>query len=88
MQVELMPIRSRVNVLLAQHNLERAQAGEKPVSVRALAKATGIAHSSLVNLVNGKVSRIDFETLDRLMKYFGTTDMNDVLGREESDDDA
>jgi DNA-binding Xre family transcriptional regulator len=88
MQVELMPIRPRVNVLLAQHNLERAQAGEKPVSVRALAKATGIAHSSLVNLVNGKVARIDFETLDRLMKYFGTTDMNDVLGREEGAADA
>jgi DNA-binding Xre family transcriptional regulator len=85
MQVEIMPIHPRVNILLAEHNLKRVQAGEKPLSVRALAKATGIAHSSLVNLVNNKVSRVDFDTLDKLMQFFGTSDMNDVLTREEEE---
>ncbi|NJO82656.1 MAG: helix-turn-helix transcriptional regulator [Blastochloris sp.] len=83
-----MTIRPRVNVLLAEHNLQRAQAGEKPISVRSLAKATGIAHSSLVNLINNRVSRIDFDTLDKLMRYFGTTDMNEVLARDEDESEG
>ncbi len=74
-----MPIRSRIKVLLAERNLDRARAGEKPISVRGVAEATGITHSALVKLVNGKSGMISFETMDKLMKFFGTTNLNDIL---------
>ena len=79
MQEMTMPVKSRVKVLLAERNLERARAGEKLVSVRELAERTGITHSALVKLVNGRSGMISFETLDRLMQYFGTTDLNAIL---------
>ena len=74
-----MPIRSRVKVLLAERNLERARAGQKAISVRGLSQATGIAHSALVKLLDNKSTRVDFETLDRLMRYFSTQDLNEIL---------
>ena len=76
-----MPVRSRIKVLLAERNLERARAGARPISVRQLAEATGITHSALVKLVNGQSTRIDFNTLDKLMAFFDTDDMNDILVR-------
>lgn len=79
MQEMLMPVKSRIKVLLAERNLERARAGEKPISVRGVAEATGITHSALVKLVNGKSGMISFETLDKLMQFFGTKDLNEIL---------
>jgi DNA-binding Xre family transcriptional regulator len=58
------PIRCNVKVLLAQRNLERARTGERAVSVRQLAEATGIAESALLKLVNNKTTRIDYTTID------------------------
>ncbi len=74
-----MPIKSRVKILLAEHNLARARAGEKAISVRGLAEATGLTHSALVKLVDQKSTRIDFATLEKLMQFFGTHDLNDIL---------
>jgi putative transcriptional regulator len=79
MQGVSMPVRSRVKVLLAEQNLQRARAGQNPISVRAVAEATGITHSALVKLVNNQSTRIDFETIDKLMQFFGTDDINDIL---------
>ncbi len=79
MQGLSMPVKSRIKVLLAERNLERARVGEKPISVRGIAQATGITHSALVKLINGKSTRIDFDTLDKLMQFFGTQDLNDLL---------
>jgi putative transcriptional regulator len=59
-------VRSRVKVLLAERNLERARNGEKPVSVRGLADQTGLTHSALVKLVNNKSTMISFSTLNSL----------------------
>lgn len=74
-----MPLKSRIKVLLAERNLDRARRGEKLISVRGLAEATGITHSALVKLVNNRSTRVDFETLDKLMQFFETTDLNDLL---------
>ena len=74
-----MPVRSRIKVLLAERNLDRVRAGEKPISVRQLAEETGITHSALVKLVNGKSAMISMVTLDRLMQFFGTHDLNELL---------
>lgn len=79
MQGMNMPVKSRIKVLLAERNLDRARSGEKPISVRGLAEATGITHSALVKLVNGKSNMISFETLDKIMQFFGTKDLNEIL---------
>jgi DNA-binding Xre family transcriptional regulator len=84
-----MPIRCNVKVLLAQRNLERARLGERAVSVRQLAETTGIAESALLRLLNNKTSRIDYTTIDKLMAFFGTDDLNDILVRvREGQSDA
>ena len=74
-----MPVRSRVKVLLYEWNLERVRAGDKPLSLHGLAKATGLAPSALRKLANNESGRVDFETLDRLMRFFGTNDLRDLL---------
>lgn len=74
-----MALRSRLKVQLYQWNLERVRAGEKPVSVLELAQVTGIAYSAVRKLLDNKSTRIDFETIDRLMRYFGTDNLNDIL---------
>ncbi len=74
-----MAIRSRLKVLLYQWNLERVRAGDKPVSVLELAHATGVAYSALRKLLDNKSTRVDFETLDKLMRYFDTDDLDDIL---------
>jgi DNA-binding Xre family transcriptional regulator len=76
-----MPIRCNVKVLLAQRNLERARKGERAISVRQLAEVTGIAESALLRLVNNKTSRIDYTTIDKLMAFFDTDNVNDILVR-------
>jgi DNA-binding Xre family transcriptional regulator len=84
-----MPIRCNVKVLLAQRNLERARKGERAISVRRLAEVTGIAESALLKLVNNKTSRIDYTTIDKLMAFFDTDNVNDILVRvQEGHSDA
>jgi len=79
-------IRSRLRVFLERHNLERAEAGVPRLSVRQLARETGVAHTSLAAWYAGKVKRIDFETLDKVMGYFGIVDVNLLLARTPDDD--
>lgn len=85
MQGAVMPIRSNLSVLLARENLKRAQAGERPLNWHLVAQAAGVTHSALLKLVRNESTRIDFETIDRLMEYFGTDDVNDVLVRVPRD---
>lgn len=79
MQEFTMPIKSRVKVLLAEVNLERTRAGQKPISVRQIAEDTGITHSALVKLVNNKSGMVSFETLDKLMKFFNVNSLDAIL---------
>lgn len=83
MRVSTMPIKCNVRVLLAEHNVERAKQGQSLISIRELARETGITHSALVKLVNGKSTRIDFDTIDKLMAFFQTMDVNHILVRDE-----
>lgn len=81
MQVITMPLRSNLNVLLARKNLERAQAGGKPITWFDVAKATNLTHSALLKLARGDSTRIDFETINKLMEYFQTNDLNEIFTR-------
>ncbi len=74
-----MPLRSRVKLLLAERNVELVRQGKKAISILGLSQATGITHSALIKFVNGQSSRVDFETLDRLMQFFETRDLNQIL---------
>jgi DNA-binding Xre family transcriptional regulator len=74
-----MSVKSRIKVLLAERNLERARAGDRAISVRQLAERTGITHSALVKLVNNQSQMVAFDTLDKLMRFFGTRNLDDLL---------
>ena len=81
MQGMFMPIRCNLNVLLARENLKRAQAGEKPLTWFDVSKATKLTHSALLKLARGDSTRVDFETIDKLMIYFDTNDVDDIISR-------
>ena len=76
---EAMPIRSRLRVQLNRRNLTRAEQGEAVLTAAELARQTGISYGTILDLINNRTTRIDFETLDRLMQYFGTNDLDDIL---------
>ncbi len=78
----LMPVRPNLPVLLARTNLERAQKGEPPLSLRQLALECGLAPSVLTTLASGKTQRVDFTTIDKLLSYFNhyiAVDAGDLL---------
>lgn len=74
-----MPLRCNVDMLLAQHNVERVTRRERALSVRGLAQLTGVAHSSLVNLIHNRTTRFDLDTLHKLMAFFKTKDIGDIF---------
>ncbi len=65
-----MPVRANLHVLLARLNLERAQRGEPPLSLRQLASESNLAPSICANLAAGRSGRIDFDTIDKLLTFF------------------
>jgi hypothetical protein len=65
-----MTVTCRLRVLLAQLNVERAKNGEAPISLRHIARESGISQSVLVSLHTGRSQRIDYATIDRLLAYF------------------
>ena len=80
-----MPVTCTLRVLLARLNLHRAERGESPLSLRRLAAESGISLSVIVALHGGRSQRVDFATLDRLLRYFSTAldvGIDDLLGWE------
>jgi hypothetical protein len=65
-----MTVSSRLRVLLAQTNLERARCGQPLLSLRQLATESGVSLSVLAALNTGRSQRIDYATIDRLLAYF------------------
>jgi DNA-binding Xre family transcriptional regulator len=65
-----MPVVCKLRVLLARLNLQQAERGEHPVSLRRLALESGVSLSVIVALHTGRSQRVDFATLDRLLVYF------------------
>ncbi|MFL5624402.1 MAG: helix-turn-helix domain-containing protein [Ktedonobacteraceae bacterium] len=82
-----MTINCKFRILLAKVNVERARQGKPAVSLRRLAKESGVSLSVLASLNTGKSQRIDFTTLDRLLSYFSLylkVTMNDLLEWENT----
>jgi len=65
-----MPVTCQLRILLARLNLERARRGQPAVSLRRLARESGVSLSTIVALNADHSQRVDFATLDRLLAYF------------------
>ena len=77
-----MTISCRLRILLARANVERAQQGKPPLSLRRLAGESGVSLSALTALNTGRSQRIDYTTLDNLLRYFSayfTVTTSDLL---------
>ena len=69
MQSEIM-VRSKLRVLIASENLKRAQSGLPALTQQEVAENTRIAPSVVNGLVTNRSKRVDFETLNKLCKFF------------------
>ncbi len=62
-----------------QLRLERAAKLGRDVTLEEVSHNTGIALSTLSNIENNRVVRVDFTTLTRLAKFYEVTSICDVL---------
>ena len=80
-------ISCRLRLLLARVNVERAQQGEPPLSLRRLSEESGVSLSVLAALNTGRSSRIDYNTIDQLLRYFNSyfaVTTSDLLNWEQT----
>lgn len=82
-----MTISCKLRLLLARVNVERAKQGKAPLSLRCLAKESGVSLSALAALNIGRSQRIDYTTIDHLLHYFSSyfqVTTNDLLAWERT----
>lgn len=65
-----MTITCHLRILLAKANVERAKQGKPTISLRSLARESGVSLSVLASLHTGRSQRVDYTTIDRLLNYF------------------
>ena len=63
-------VQSRLKTVLAEHNLELLKKGRQPITIRQLAKATGLAQSTLTGMTANRHNQVSFETLSALCELF------------------
>ncbi len=73
-----MALRSRVHILLADLNAQRARENLKRISVRQIAIETGIGETKLHRFVNGD-EHCTLDMLDKLMGYFQLESLDQLL---------
>lgn len=61
-----MAVRSRLKIILSEHNTNRVRAGLEPHTVRELAKEIDLSPSVITGLTSGRARRVDFGTLNKL----------------------
>ncbi len=66
-------VRSRLKVVLAEHNMARLHAGQEPLKIRDLADEIHLSPSVITGLTSGRAKRVDFMTLDKLCKRLHCT---------------
>lgn len=77
-----MTISCKLRVLLAKANVVRTNQGVPPLSLRRLAEESGVSLSVLAALNTGRSQRIDYNTVDHLLRYFNSyfsVTTNDLL---------
>jgi DNA-binding Xre family transcriptional regulator len=87
-----MTITCHLRVLLAQANVERAKQGKPSLSLRSLARESGVSLSVLASLHTGRSQRIDYTTIDRLLNYFScyfsNVSVDDLFAWEKPDQEG
>src|SRR5579872_4541210 len=81
-EVLIMTLSCKLRVLLAKANVVRADQGQPPLSLRRLSEESGVSLSVLAALNTGRSQRIDYHTVDLLLRYFNayfTVTTNDLL---------
>ena len=68
MSDQTMAVRSRLKLVLAEHNTRRIRDGLEPRTVRSLAEEIRLSPSVITGLTSGRAKRIDFETLNKLCR--------------------
>lgn len=85
-----MTISCQLRLLIARVNVERARQGRAPLSLRRLAEESGVSLSVLAALNTGRSQRIDYATIDQLLRYFSqyfTVTTSDLLVWEQRDEE-
>jgi DNA-binding Xre family transcriptional regulator len=83
-----MPVSCQLRGLLARVNVERARRRQPAISVRRLARESGVSLSVVAALHTGRSRRIDFATLDRLLAHFNcflAVSMDDLIAWESAE---
>src|SRR5947209_8715897 len=86
-EAQTVTISCRLRLLLARVNVERAQQGKPQLSLRRLSEESGVSLSVLAALNTGRSQRIDYSTIDHLLRYFNsyfTLTTSDLLTWEEA----
>jgi DNA-binding Xre family transcriptional regulator len=85
-------ITCHLRVMLAKANVERAKQGKPTLSLRSLARESGVSLSVLASLHTGRSQRIDYTTIDRLLNYFSfyfnNVSIDDLFVWEKQGQDA
>jgi len=68
-----MAIRSRLKIVLAEHNTARIRAGLEPRTVRGLAEEIDLSPSVITGLTANRATRIDFKTMNKLCRALDIT---------------
>lgn len=68
-----MAVRSRLKIILAEHNTARIRSGLEPRTVRSLAEEIDLSPSVITGLTSGRARRVDFETLNKLCRVLSCT---------------
>lgn len=63
-------VKSRLKLVLAEHNVQRLKAGLKPITTRQLATETGLGYTTIIGLTANRHEAVHFRTIDLLCKYF------------------
>jgi putative transcriptional regulator len=63
-------IKSQLKLLMAERNVALLREGQPPYTQRRVAKEAGIALSVISGLASNRSRRIDYDTLDKLCRYF------------------
>lgn len=64
-------VQSRLKIVWAEYNLRRAREGKKPVTLREISRATGLATSTITGLTANRAEMVHFRTISLLCAFFG-----------------
>lgn len=82
-----MPVRSAVRVLIARENVRWAETSQPELTQSEIAANSGVSQSVISTLMTGKSRRIDFETIDKLCKYFNVEPGALFIREKESEEE-